>query len=134
MKLKSADSKRIVNIGGVDIWHSVYSTIEKRFGIAKRKVPYAINFLKTCECSPENALECARQFNLIRDELSKYPPSKAVYDINDSTKTAPWENNLSPVITSCANMYTTADGKDLLFEVVSILTYAHYAKVSVSAS
>lgn len=28
-------------------------------------------------------------------------------------------------------MFLTADGKDLLYELVSILTYAHYANVDV---
>ena len=134
MILISSDAKRFVDVGNSEIWQSVYSTVVKRLGLFKRKVPLAIAFLETCSCSSENALECARQFNLIRDELSNYPPSKAVYDINDLTKKAPWENNLSPVVTSCANMFTTADGKDLFFEIVSILTYAYYAKASVSAS
>lgn len=43
----------------------------------------------------------------------------------------PWKGRLSNVITSCANLYTTADGKDLLYEVVSILCYAEVAAVSV---
>lgn len=77
-------------------------------------------------------METARQFNLIRDELSRYAPEKAVYDFRDLKKKAPWNNNLSSVITSCANLYTTTDGQDLLYEIVSILCYAGVKKVSVS--
>lgn len=48
-------------------------------------------------------------------------------------KTVPWKGKLSPVITACANLYTTADGKDLLLEVVCILSYAQIKKVSMLA-
>lgn len=131
MRIKSSNSKRSVDVGSSEIWFSIYSTAEKRLGLFKKKIPKAMDFLRKPVCEPEDALETARQFNLLRDELSKYPPSKAVYDMNDTSKKAPWEDDLSPVVTSCANLYTTADGQDLLFEIVSILTYAHYAKVSV---
>jgi len=133
MRLISADLKRCVDIGGSDIWYSIYSTVEIRLGTFKKNIPLAVEFIKTGKCDPDKALECARQFNLLRDELAKYPPNKAVYTIDDITKTAPWEDDLSPVVTSCANLYTTADGQDLLFEIVSILTYAYYLKVSVIA-
>lgn len=55
----------------------------------------------------------------MRDKLSNYSPEDLVYDIDDRSKHAPWEANISPVVTSCANFYTTADGKDLLFDIVS---------------
>ncbi len=130
MKIKTENSKRSVDIEQ-DIWFSVYSTAEKRLGLFKHKIPLAMAFLKDGKCDAKNALELARQFNLLRDELSKFDPKKAVYDMRDPDKKAPWDNNLSPIVTSCANLYTTSDGKDLLFEVVSILTYAYYAKVQV---
>lgn len=133
MRLISSNLKRSVDVGGSDIWYSIYSTVEKRMGSFKKKIPLAIEFLKTGKCNSENALESARQFNLLRDELAKYPPSKAVYNMDDMSKLAPWADDLSPVVTSCANLYTTADGKDLLYEIVSILTYAYYLNVSVSA-
>ena len=44
---------------------------------------------------------------------------------------APWSNYLSGIVTSCGNLYTTLDGKDLLYEVVCVLTYAYYKKVDV---
>lgn len=130
MRLITSDSKRVVDVGGGDIWFSVYSTIEIRLKSFKNQIPEIIHFFKTGKCSTESALETARQFNLLRDELSKYTPDKAVYNMNNLSEKPPWENDLSPVVTSCGNLYTTADGKDLLFEIVSILTYPFYAKVS----
>ncbi|MCD7882799.1 MAG: immunity 70 family protein [Lachnospiraceae bacterium] len=131
MKIKTADMKRTIDVGESEIWYSVYSTSEKRVYQANNKVPLALSFFKTGRCETKDALETARQFNLLRDEFSKYPPEKAVYDMKYPEKRAPWANNISPVVTSCANLYTTTDGKDLLFEVVSILTYAYYAKTAV---
>ena len=131
MKLFTEDGKRNVNIGNSEIWHSVYSTLMVRTGGFVRKVPYAVEFLKSAVCSPEHCLETARQINLVRDKLSNYPPEEAVYDMNDRGRRAPWEGNISLVVTSCANFYTTADGKDLLFELVSILTYGAYMKTAV---
>ena len=130
MRIISSDYERSVDIGTSDIWHSLYSIVETRSKNFKKSIPLALSFLKTGNSGAENALECARQFNLIRDELSKYPPQMAVYDIDDVTKSAPWADNISPVVTSCGNLYLTADGKDLLYEIVSILTYAYYAEVS----
>ena len=73
----------------------------------------------------------AREMNLIHDMLSKFPPQQAVWDCNDLTKKAPWEGNLSPVVTSCSNLYTTADGEDLFYKLVSILYYASTVKADV---
>ena len=130
MIIISSDSKRIVDIGGSDIWFSIYSTAKKKIGKLPR-ISNAIAFLETGHCEGEMALECAREFNLIRDEFSKIPPNKIVYDINDLSLSAPWCDNISPIVTSCANLFITADGKDLLFEIVSILTYAFYTSTSV---
>ena len=131
MVIVSEDNKRMVDIGNSDIWHSVYSTIEVRLGRFKKKVPMAMAFFENAGCKAEDAMETARQFNMIRDALSQYDPEKAVYDCNNMKLVAPWKNKLSPVITSCANLYTTAEGQDLLFEVVSILCYASIKRVNV---
>lgn len=130
MIIQSNDSEKTVDIGSGDIFHSLYSTIKvrlKRFD----DIDTAIQFMDSGICEYVDALECARQFNLIRDHLSQISPCDAVYDYKDLNKKAPWAGNISPTITSCANLYTTADGKDLLFEIVSILTYAFYKKTTV---
>lgn len=56
-----------------------------------------------------------------------------MYDKESPSAVAPWSDNLSGIVTSCGNLYTTSDGKDLLYEVVCVLTYAHYKKVDVLA-
>ena len=132
MTVFSDDNKRIVDIGSESTLFSVYSTV---IVLLKRNrlIGDAVEFLKTGRCGSDNALNVARQVNLIRDNLAKFSPDRAVWDCRDRTKIPPWNGNLSPVVTSCANLYTTADGKDLLFELVSILTYAGVTRQSVYA-
>ena len=131
MMIKTINSERIVEIGSNDILFSLYSTIMVRLQSDHSEIKEAVMFLQTGVCKSGDALECARQFNLIRDKLSQISPNDAIYDMNDLSKKAPWEGQISPIVTSCGNMYTTTDGKDLLYEVVCVLTYAHYCKVDV---
>lgn len=131
MEIMTADGKRIVAVGTSDILHSLYSTIMIRLETCDDYAPLALAFLKTGRCEADYAEETARQFNLLHDALACIKPEEAVYDMEDRNKLAPWEGNISKVVTSCANLYTTADGKDLLFEIVSILTYAGLAYTSI---
>ena len=120
MRILSEDGRRVVDIGSWDIWHAVYSTASS---LGMTKITSAIKFMEKGKCLGIDGYETARQFNLMRDAFAAIPPEKVVYDIYDKKKKAPWDGKISPVITSCANLFTTADGKDLLYEVVSILAY-----------
>lgn len=133
MRLVSSDGKKSVNIGNSDIWFSVYSTAIDVFGNKKKKIELALMFMESGKCEGADGYTVARQFNMIRDEFSKVAPEKAVYDINDKRKKAPWTGKISPVITSCGNLYTTSDGDDLFSEVVGILSYAQIMNVNVMA-
>ncbi|MBR3362043.1 MAG: hypothetical protein IKG39_11950 [Lachnospiraceae bacterium] len=128
MRIVSEDEKRIVDVGTSDLFFSLYSTVIVRINNAKNEMPLAIEFLHKGECPYEKAQATARQINLIRDALASIPLEQIVYDYSDRTKVAPWEGNVSPVITSAGNFYITADGKDLLFEIASILVYADITK------
>lgn len=131
MHIVTKDSERAIDVGSPDILFSLYSTVMIKLKESHSELPYAIAFFQTRECKGDNALECARQINMIRDMLSQINPNDAVYDMNDTSKEAPWKGKMSSVVTSCGNMYTTSDGKDLLYEIVSILTYSYYCKVDV---
>ena len=131
--ISTSDNELFVNVGSGDIWISLMSTVDIRLK-NKKNISYAVNFLHSGECSAEDALETAKQFNIIRDELSKFGPDKIIYDSEDLKKEAPWKDNISPTVTSCANFFTTADGKDLFSEIVNILTYAALNDTSVEIS
>ena len=131
MRIISKTGNRIVDVGSDDIFYSLYSTIKVRVKHVERFAPLAMDFLQEGICSGKEAMAAARQINLIRDALAKVTPDQIVYDYQDLSKKAPWADNISPVITSGANYFTTADGKDLLFEIVSILVYAGITKTDV---
>ena len=131
--ISTSDNELFVDVGSGDIWISLMSTVDIRLK-NKKNISYAVNFLHSGECSAEDALETAKQINIIRDELSKFGPDKIIYDSGDLKKEAPWKNNISPTVTSCANFFTTADGKDLFPEIVNILTYAALNDTSVEIS
>ncbi|MGI6237666.1 MAG: Imm70 family immunity protein [Candidatus Excrementavichristensenella sp.] len=135
MTITSSNHAVQVDVGSGDIWHSLYSTVQVRLPKAiKERVPLAIDFLQNIHCGAEKALDTAREFNVIRDALSSFPPQDAVYDMNNPERKAPWAGSISPVVTSCANLYLTADGRDLLFEIVRLLTYAFYSQKSVNVA
>ena len=131
MTLVSSDGKRYVDIGSEAIWQSVFYTTELIPSDIVKKMPLAIDLLSNRKCSHGKALETARQINLLRDAFSQIASEYVIIGKNCEHLSVAQRANLSPVTTSCGNLYTTSDGKDLLFELVCILTYAHYAEVEV---
>lgn len=126
MNIRTKDGKYVIDVS-YENWFSLYSTIVGRIG-EKGEISEALIFLKEMNCHWNQGLSIARQINIIRDKLSQVKPEDAIYSIDDIMKEAPWTGKLSPVITSCANMYITNDGKDLLYEIVALLCYAEYTK------
>lgn len=134
MNIITSDYTRTIDVGSTDFYKALYSTAIGRIGSLKRSTPLALEFLKTGKCKATQGYETARQLNLIRDKLSQVAPGKMIYDIDNPQAKAPWGDNISPVITSCGNMFTTADGKDLIYELVSILCFAQITEVDVQTS
>lgn len=133
MVIETSNQKRFVDVGSEGIWKSVLSTAEIRLSHMAKEIELALTFLNTGACHHKTAFETARQFNLLRDAFSQIPPDEAIYDKDNLSLQAPWNDNLSGIVTSCGNLYITSDGKDLLHEVVAILTYAHYLEVDVDS-
>ena len=131
MEITTSDEKRFFDAGSADYWKCVHSTIRVLLSDQKERIPLVFSFFESGRCEGETAQETARQFNLVRDALSRFSPRKAVYDYEFPQKPIPWINSISPVTTSCANLFTTSEGQDLLFELVSIMTYASIMNVSV---
>lgn len=131
MFIQTTDQQRTVDVGGHDIWYALYSTMTVRLRAISKTIPHALRFLRLGQCPSSAAFATARELNLVRDALSQIRPEQAVYDKDDPGRAAPWSGNVSGIVTSCGNLFLTADGKDLLYELVSILTYAHYANVDV---
>jgi len=132
MTIFSEDRKVYADIGNYSYWNCFYSTIVVKLKKLKKEILQALSFLENVECKPIDCIETARQLNLIRDNLSKISPKELVYDLNDLSKRPPWEGNISPVVTSCGNFFTTADGKDLIYELNVVLCYCAINDMSVT--
>lgn len=132
MNIMSSDEKYCIPLGGNATWKVLCSTIQYHLSSRADHIPHVIKFLKNNYIPDDECLKTAKEFNLVRDYLSQVSPDQIVYDVSDPSLLPPWGKKISPVITSCANYLTTGDGDDLLAEIVKILTYAAYAKVSVN--
>lgn len=125
MKIFTSDYKKSVDVGTGSVWYSVFSTASVRLSADDQDfLQYAMDFLRTGECNADDAQITARQMELVMKRFARLLPADAVFDMAHPGKHAPWHNNLSEQVTSCANLYTTADGKNLLIEVIDLLKYA----------
>ena len=131
MIIRSENGAKEISVGSPNVMLSLYSTIVTRTNYQHLDIDGAIDFLRSGKCSSAKALIVARQFNVIRDRLSEVKPEEVVLDYTDPSKRSPLLDDLSPVVTSCGNIFLTEDGEDLLFEIVSILTYSYYSKSDV---
>lgn len=50
----------------------------------------------------------------IQKKLSKLPPEKVVWDIEDLEKKPPWGNNISTDIKNLADYFITSEGDNLI--------------------
>lgn len=124
MDIGTSNAARIVNVGSAANLYSLYSTAKMLMGRRAKCVAIALSFLETGSCKAKSCGKAAAQLARIRDELERHSPSDAVWDIQSPEARAPWTGNLSPSVTSCADLYTTADGELMLPELLSLLRYA----------
>ncbi len=131
MTIMSKDGIVLADVGNSEYWLLFYSTIITKLDSIKDSIPFALKFLENGTCEAADCLETARQLNLIRDKLSQLSTDELVFDYKDPANKKRKHIDISPIVTSCGNFFTTADGKDLIFELNSILCYAAYKKISV---
>lgn len=131
MNIVTSDSKYSISVGGTDTWQALSSTIRYHLASSQKQLPHVFDFLKYEQMKAGECLTTAREFNLVRDALSKISPDEVIYDEEEPKKLPPWGKNISPVVTSCGNYFTSGDGNDLLAEIVKVFTYAAYAGTDV---
>ena len=125
MTICTSDYKQMVDVGTGSVWYSMYSTaVVHLTDDDKEFLQYGMDFLKSGECEADDAQITARQMELIQRRFAKIAPMDAVWDMSNPSRRGPWQHGISGNVTSCANLYTTADGKDLFHEVISLLKYA----------
>ena len=134
MRLYTSDEKKMVDVGMGSIWYSIYSTACIAFSEdIKKGIPLALAFLKSGECAAVNANETKRQIESVVSGFSKLSPDEAVYTLQRPDMDPPWKGNIASTVTSCANLYTTADGMDLFTEVMDLLQYSQENNVDIFA-
>ena len=134
MRLFSADYNQSVDVGMGSIWYSLYSTVNCLFSVeVKKKIPNAIEFLRTGECTEQLLKKTKTEMETVIQGLSLIAPDKAVYDMERPEVAPPWKGYIAPTITSCANLFTTADGQDLLTEVMALFDYGISQNVAICA-
>lgn len=131
MTIISEDGKVIVSVGGSMILYSLYLTAKLKIKMSRFKVGVALDFLKTGECKAKKVEKALDQLGIIKAELGKVNPENAVFDWRNPNKEAPWENNISRTVTSCADLFTTENGEILLDELINLLVYATENGISV---
>lgn len=132
MRISCTNGMASVNVGNSEIWKALVSTVNTLLKKQSLSISKGIAFFNSGSCISSECLETARQINLIRDALSAFKPNEVVFDEKNPSYRASWANNISPVITSCANYFITADGHDLLSELVGLLCIGFYSKQDVS--
>ena len=134
MRLYTSNEAKTIDVGTGSIWYSIYSTACIALSEnVKKSIPLAMDFLKTGECAATNANQTKKQLSEIINAFSKLDPDKAIYNLHKPDVVPPWKGNIAQSVTSCANLYTTADGKDLFSEVMDLLQYAQEKGVDIFA-
>lgn len=110
-------------IGSSDFLHAFFSTISSNLetnGWGSR-FPVLLKNLYQGSIDSSFALDGIAELNVIKTELTDIPPEKVVWDIEDSSKIAPWGDHISPDINSLANYFVTSTGRDLISTLIEAL-------------
>lgn len=131
MTIMTDDGKMAVGVGGSAILFSLYSTAKVRIKMSGLRVSSALDFLRTGECDKRKLTKTLNQLKIVKAEMSAITPDEAVYDCNNRSEKAPWENNISESVHSCMELFTTDEGDILIDRLIDLLEYAIAAGVSV---
>lgn len=112
-------------IGGGDFMHSFFSTISYHLetdGWGTR-FPVLLNELYLGSLRAQNSIPALEELAEAKQELSRFPPSAVVWDIENLEAIPPWGNNISPDITDLSTYFATSDGRDLFEVMEAALSY-----------
>jgi hypothetical protein len=116
----------ISEIGASSFFNSFFSTIKgllEPAGAGTRFPVISDHFYDGC--IPANKVNGAiAELGVIKAELSKFPPSAVIWDIDDRSQEPPWGSDISSDITSMGNYFVTSTGRDLLDTLFEMFEYA----------
>ena len=116
----------IDELGSPDFFNSFFSTIVGLLENNVRGSRYPVTSLELYKGHiPIEKLEQAViELKSIQYELSKYPPTAVVWNIEDLSLNPPWGDNISKEITSMGNYFVSSNGRDLFALILDVFSYA----------
>lgn len=132
MELKTSDYLKSIEVGSGDMLDSIVSTMKRYYPDQNRKLSKLFAFFENGDATSEDITELASELNIVTSCLKKISPENAVYGPESKERQAPWKNGIADNITSCADLFLTSDGKNLLQELGKIFDYSRKNNTSIS--
>lgn len=121
------------SIGEPDFLHSFFSTIcvNLESGDWGSKFPVLMNELYQGNLEFSKIDLALEELSKIEKQFKKLNVEKAVWDINDLKKSAPWENNISSDINNLSEYFWTSSGENIFVILEKALTEARNEHVNI---
>lgn len=130
MKIVCGDYLKVVEIGDYKFWDLIKEIVVMFFK-EKKDVAEAKLFFETGNCSYEDSYKVAKQINLVRDELASIKIQRLDEIKENIISDTEYLNNISPIVTSFANLFITSNGEDAFYEMVKILCFSYFKKENI---
>lgn len=101
-------------IGAPSFLHAFFSTVSAHCDAAGWASRFPALFeLYEGRLPAAKALAAVADLAEAKSVLSKLPPSKVVWDIEDLSAQPPWGSSIAPTITTLGNYFVSSTGRDL---------------------
>ncbi|HEV2723455.1 MAG TPA: immunity 70 family protein [Thermoleophilaceae bacterium] len=113
-------------VGSQAFLHSFFSTVAHRLEPEGwgSQFPAVQHELYRGEISADRVATARSELATIQEQLKQFPPTDAIWDIEDPSARPPWGEDISPDITSLSNYFVTSDGRDLFEVFFEVISYA----------
>lgn len=132
MLIATNNDEYSVDVGSASFLFCFYSTLVTHIPNFDKKLPNLFRLLQEGHLTADSCSQAAKELNTARDLLSNLPPDNVVWDMAQPEKQPPWGSNIAASITSLGNYFVTANGEDLVFEILTLLQVAEKNNVGVA--
>ena len=104
-------------VGNSAFLHAFFSTVSGRLEPAGwgSRFPALLGELYDGTLPAAHVVQARDELRTIAAELATLPPSAVIWDLENPAARPPWGDVISADITSLANYFVTADGRDLIW-------------------
>ncbi len=120
-------------VGSQAFLHSFFSTVAHRLEPEGwgSQFPAVQHELYRGEISAHRVAAARSELAAIQEQLKRFPPTDAIWDIEDLSAGPPWGEDISPDITSLSDYFVTSDGRDLFEVFFEVLSDAERAEAGI---